>query len=372
MSVQLRNETASPVSPLLNMSAPRWIWLQLLEACNLRCKMCYEWGDSGAYKERTMLTQLDIKVVKKIIEDCSPVKPYYDLFGGEPLMYPQIDEVLAALKYYGSQVAFPTNGTLLEKHAEMIIENEPHRVWVSMDGPEEINDQQRGKGVFKRATRGIEKLHALREEKGKEFPKIGTIFIITPLTYMHVEELFFKSLDITKLDHISLEFQSFITPEDHINYRNILKTNFDLDTNAAVSKGFVRELSEFSEMNAREIARQVRSIEEYCKEKGVYFNAYPQNMTEETVELYFSGNSDKLAHAKKRCEFPWLSTEINARGDVTSCHAFYDLTLGNVYEQRLLDIWNGPKYKQYRNYLKKNSFPICQACCLNFKTKTEK
>ncbi|WP_084509260.1 radical SAM protein [Paenibacillus assamensis] len=369
MAIQINKEG---IPSVISTSTPRWIWLQLLEACNLRCKMCYEWGDNGAYKERPVLAQLDINVVKQIIEDCSHAKPYYDLFGGEPLMYKHFDEVLETLKFYGSQVAFPTNGTLLEKKAEMIIEHGAHRVWVSMDGPEEINDAQRGPGVFKKARRGIEKLFDLREAKGLEFPKVGIIFIITPLTYMHVERLFFEHIDIKKLDHISLEFQSFITPEDHVEYRNILKNNFNLDTNAQVSNGFVRPLSEFSQMDKAELSRQVRNIERYCQENGVYFNAYPQNMTEDTIDLYFSGNSHELSHAKKRCEFPWLSTEINARGDVTSCHAFYDLTLGNVYEERLLDIWKGPRYKEYRNYLKRNSFPICQACCLNFKTKTEK
>lgn len=33
-------------------SYPRWIVMQLLEECNLRCKMCYEWGLEGPYKSK--------------------------------------------------------------------------------------------------------------------------------------------------------------------------------------------------------------------------------------------------------------------------------------------------------------------------------
>lgn len=69
-------------------SYPRWIVLQLLEECNLRCKMCYEWGLEGSYKSKKTLVQLDPELIKKIIVQCSPGKPYYDFFGGEPLMYP--------------------------------------------------------------------------------------------------------------------------------------------------------------------------------------------------------------------------------------------------------------------------------------------
>ena len=34
---------------------PRWIVFQLLEKCNLRCKMCYEWGESGSYLDKNDL-----------------------------------------------------------------------------------------------------------------------------------------------------------------------------------------------------------------------------------------------------------------------------------------------------------------------------
>ena len=31
------------------MKHPNWVVLQITERCNLRCKMCYEWGENGAY-----------------------------------------------------------------------------------------------------------------------------------------------------------------------------------------------------------------------------------------------------------------------------------------------------------------------------------
>ncbi|MFD2874999.1 hypothetical protein ACFTAO_01965 [Paenibacillus rhizoplanae] len=47
------------------ISYPRWIVLQLLEECNLRCKMCYEWGLEGPYKSKKTLSQLDPDLIKK-------------------------------------------------------------------------------------------------------------------------------------------------------------------------------------------------------------------------------------------------------------------------------------------------------------------
>lgn len=34
------------------MSFPKWVVLQVIEKCNLRCKMCYEWGEYGSYLKK--------------------------------------------------------------------------------------------------------------------------------------------------------------------------------------------------------------------------------------------------------------------------------------------------------------------------------
>jgi len=117
-----------------------------LEACNLRCAMCYEWGQEGAYHQKKATHQLDLSVIRQVIEDCSPARPTYDFFGGEPLLYKGIEEVISLIKHHGSELIIPTNGTLLEKMAEMLVETGPDKIWVSLDGPEEITDGAEGTG----------------------------------------------------------------------------------------------------------------------------------------------------------------------------------------------------------------------------------
>ncbi|NVM16258.1 MAG: SPASM domain-containing protein [Candidatus Lokiarchaeota archaeon] len=47
------------------------------------------------------------------------------------------------------------------------------------------------------------------------------------------------------------------------------------------------------------------------------------------------------------------------------CHVFYDLVLGNLYEKSITEIWNGKKYKKFRDYMESNKFmPICPECCI--------
>ena len=88
----------------------------------------------------------------------------------------------------------------------------------------------------------------------------------------------------------------------------------------------------FADMDFGLLARQIAKIAARCQESGLYLNTYPKVMSEDNIRKYFSADWFSMSRIKKRCSFPWISTEISARGDVTSCHAFYDLSLGNVYD----------------------------------------
>lgn len=349
---------------LLNPAAPRWIFLQLLENCNLRCRMCYEWGDSGAYKN-TRLKRLKLDQVLGIIDDFKAERPYYELFGGEPLLYPRVERVFAAIRDAGSQVHFPTNGTLLAEHAEMLVETQPHRVWVSLDGPPAVNDAQRGLGVFEQAVGGIETLHERRMAKGGRTPQIGVSTVVTPGNQHAIADLYLNQLDLDHIDCISIELQAYMTPAEHGEYEDFLRSSWDI-SGAPIASGFVCEQHSFAEMDAAHIADQIAQIEKAAAARGIYVNKYPKIATPENIENYFRGNWREMAGLKKRCPFPWISAEVSARGEVTTCHAFYDLSMGNIAEQSLRDIWNGERYGKFRSEMRKGLLPICHACCLYY------
>jgi radical SAM protein with 4Fe4S-binding SPASM domain len=352
----------------IDTSLPKWVFLQLLEHCNLRCKMCYEWGENGPYREKGILRRLDIDIVERVIQECKPARPYYELYGGEPLLYPHIDRVLRAIKTAGSKAHVVTNGTLLAHHANLLVNSSLERIWVSLDGPREINDRQRGDGVFSRALDGIHRVHSLREQRGVAYPLIGVSVVITPFNHQHLEAFFSQAMDLQKLDCVSLELQAYLTERNHHDYENVLQREFDVSA-APMARGFVNDPSIFSDMDFGLLARQIESITAHCRARGLYLNTYPKELSEDNIRKYFSADWFSMSRVKKRCSFPWISTEISARGDVTSCHAFYDLSLGNVYDSSILDIWRGERYTRYRKYLRKSLLPICQSCCLFYNEK---
>jgi radical SAM protein with 4Fe4S-binding SPASM domain len=347
----------------MDVSLPRWVFLQLLEHCNLRCRMCYEWGEHGVYDRKQTLRRLDVEIIRRVIDECEPARPYYDLYGGEPLLYPQIGEVLRAIQRAGSRVQLPTNGTLLTRYSELLVETAVDRIWVSLDGPPEVNDQQRGAGVFACAVEGIERLFRLRTQRGAAHPQIGMSLVVTPLNHRHLETFFFGALDLEQIDCISIELQAYLTSKEHQTYEQVLKQEFGVDQ-APIARGFLNEPAVFADIDSAVLVRQVDKIGAYCREKGLYLNTYPKVMSEDNIRKYFRGDRVSMTSIRTRCPFPWISTEVSARGDVTSCHAFYDLSLGNVYESSIVDIWRGERYVRYRNYLRRNLLPICTSCVL--------
>jgi len=343
-------------------SSPSWVIIQLLEACNLRCRMCYEWGETGAYHELAQLATLDLELVLRTVRECLPRKPAFEFFGGEPMLYPGIWDVIREIRAGGCDLAFPTNGTLLEVNAQQLVDNGPTRLWVSLDGPAPVNDLQRGRGVFKRVMRGLQALAAARAAKGSRYPELGVTYVVTPSNCDHIESFFLNDIDLSLLSCVSIELQSFATRDEATRYGNDLKKHFGV-ANTPCASAYVRDPDIFAGMDAVEVTRQLRRVSEACDERGILFHSQPQTLETSNVQNYLRGNWQQMIDRRTRCGVPWLAAEISARGEVTTCHTFNDLPLGNIYERPLLEIWQGERHKQVQAYLRSQLFPICTACC---------
>ncbi len=339
---------------------PKWIVFQLLEKCNLRCKMCYEWGKNGSYLEKKDMKELDINIIKKIIYESASYNPFFELFGGEPLLYGHLEEVLSTIHEVNGKLSIPTNGVLLEHNADLLVKYPPAVIWISVDGTEQFNDMQRGKGVFKKAIKGVETLYKRKMEVKSEYPKIGITMVVTPDNYKTIEELFVKQINPDMVDSISIEFQLYITENIYNAYCDFVYDTFKV-VDPSAAKGYLRSITEFENIDLDELIRQMKVVKEYCALHSIKLIGYPNHIEKENLTYFYNGQWDKMKEKKERCPLPWVYAEISASGDVIPCHTFYDYSLGNVNSQSLKEIWNSEKTKDFRNGVK-NLMPICIAC----------
>jgi len=121
--------------------------------CNLRCIHCYSQSHDREYSG-----ELSHDEGLKLIDDLASFGAPVLLFsGGEPLMRPDIFELIGYARERGMRAVLSTNGTLISPEvASRLKELGLSYVGVSLDGLKETNDRFRGvTGAFDAALEGI-------------------------------------------------------------------------------------------------------------------------------------------------------------------------------------------------------------------------
>jgi len=156
-------------SHLLQFSAdkkPVVVW-NVGRRCNLRCVHCYSHSRDQEYPDE--LTHAEgIRLIDELARFGSPVLLFS---GGEPLMRPDILDLIAHARSRGMRAVLSTNGTLITpKLAGKLKEFGLSYVGVSLDGLEETNDRFRGvEGAFASALLGIRNCRAAGMKVGLRF-----------------------------------------------------------------------------------------------------------------------------------------------------------------------------------------------------------
>lgn len=121
-----------------------YLRISLTEACNLRCIYCMPEGDV-CFKNDKGLTDDEIKYLIDIFGDIGLKKIRFT--GGEPLLRKNIVElVLKAKEKEIGKIALTTNGVLLPKYLDELINAGLNEINISLDSLKE--------DVFKKITRG--------------------------------------------------------------------------------------------------------------------------------------------------------------------------------------------------------------------------
>jgi MoaA/NifB/PqqE/SkfB family radical SAM enzyme len=131
---------------------PAFVMISITESCNLACSGC--WVSYGGKK------RLSSRQVDGIITSSKQKGSYFfGILGGEPLMYPELIEVLA--KHPDCYFQLFTNGTLLTESIAMQLKKLGNVTpMISIEGLEEESDARRRKDdVFRRTLEGVRACH---------------------------------------------------------------------------------------------------------------------------------------------------------------------------------------------------------------------
>ncbi|MEP9384849.1 adenosyl-hopene transferase HpnH [Nocardioides sp. KR10-350] len=173
---------------------PLLIELEPLFACNLKCAGCGKIQHPASVLKQRMPVE---QAVSAVVDTGAPM---VSIAGGEPLMHPQIDEIVRQLIAKKKMVFLCTNAVLLPKHIHKFTPHKNFAWMVHIDGLEERHDESVSKqGVFKQAVEAIR----MAQEKGFRVMTNTTFFdndspqdVIDVLDYLN-DELHVDNMQIS-------------------------------------------------------------------------------------------------------------------------------------------------------------------------------
>lgn len=149
-------------------AGPVVVW-NVTPACNLRCSHCYYDAGTGAAGGAEAL---DTAEALAVIADLAAFRVPVLLFsGGEPLLRPDLPELIGRAVELGIRAVVSTNGTLITpERARMLRDLGVGYIGVSLDGVGESHDRMRGvPGAFQMALQGIRNCLAVGQRVGLRF-----------------------------------------------------------------------------------------------------------------------------------------------------------------------------------------------------------
>lgn len=275
--------------------------------CQSRCKHCSIWKKPEEH--------LSLEDVKNVVRSkCVTGNTTIGLEGGEFLLHPEADAIMAWLKEHHPCYTLLSNCLLPKRVIEAVRAYAPKRLYVSLDGTKDTYRQMRGCDGYDRV---MEVLDALA---GKV--PISLMFCLSP-------------------------WNSFQDMEHVIN----VAKKYGVDVRIGI----------YGTMDFFDTTADLLTVD-----MESYMEQIPANIhdTEENYDFVALYNEWRNGHLRLRCHSIYSELVIHSNGNVPICQNL-NIILGNIHEQSLDDIFNARKSARLQCIYSRQ----CNNCWINFHRK---
>jgi len=317
---------------------PVCLYLETTNRCNLLCTTC-----PRTFEDLEPPADMSWELFTSIVDQFPRIARVVLHGVGEPMMVRSLPRMIRYLKDRGVYVLFNTNGTLLTQRAgRELVNSGLDELRVSLDAatPESFV-RVRGRDFFTRILRNVRAFTRLQSELECPTPRV--------------------SLWLTGLKETLAELPAFVRLAHEIG---VFEVYLQRLVYFPEGQGLARpESALFEQVNAAEEAL-IREAEELAGSLGVAFNA--------------SGASEPVASLRQQedqqpwslCRRPWTLMNFTAHGKALPCciapfsmRGYASFTLGDATQETLREIWNGPRYQEFRRALLTDRPPASCASC---------
>jgi MoaA/NifB/PqqE/SkfB family radical SAM enzyme len=303
-------------------------------ACNCRCVMCDIWKDNKNLKQ---LTEQDISGLLASLKQFGTRQVV--MSGGEALLNKNFFALCGILKKAGIKVSLLTTGLSIKGQAEQLLKW-VNDIIVSLDGDQPLHDSIRNiPGAFHKLKDGVQYIHSLNHK-----------YRITARTVIHRLNFWNWASIIHQAKLMGLNQISFL-PADVSSHAFNRQMAWEEPRQHEILLS-ERELPELEAIIGR-------IIDEYRDDfKSGFIAESPEKIMD--IYRYYAAFYGINPFPFKKCNAPWVSTVIEADGNVRPC--FFHEVMGNIRDAPLADILNSDEAINFRKTLDMSTNSICVKC----------
>jgi MoaA/NifB/PqqE/SkfB family radical SAM enzyme len=317
---------------------PVCLYLETTNRCNLLCETC-----PRTFEDLEPPADMSWQLFTRIVDQFPRISRVVLHGVGEPMMVKALPRMVRYLKDRDTYVLFNTNGTLLtERKGRELIAAGLDELRVSLDAAEpRAFLAVRGKDMFARIVRNVAAFTGLQRSEGINRPLVS-------LWLTGLKETIDQLPDFVRLAH------RIGVPEVHLQ-RLVF---------APVGQGLARAESALFESLDGDEPKRIAEAAALAETLGVDFNASGATEPDNSLKR---GPDDQ---PWSLCRRPWSLMYFTAHGRAIPCciapfstRGYDGFTLGDATQESLRQIWNGPRYQEFRRALLSDAPPSACASC---------
>ena len=345
----------------------RQLSLRITDLCNLRCATCGQWGEGGHLLGRDLQKLKTAEVPPEryveLFKDLTRNghRPVVYLWGGEPMLYRGLLDVVAAATAQRLPVAIATNGTKVAEAAERLVNTPLFLLQISIDGHtaglhNEMRPSVSGRDNFADVAAALETVGRARREARSRLPLIASLTTISRKNAGHLVDIYDTFRD--RVDLFVFYLSWWISPERAADHEREFARRF-----GPVPQKHRGWIGGWKPENYDLLHGQIQAVLERSRQSGAPpVTLIPHIDSRRGLEDYYTNHA--LDFGFSRCVSIFHALEVNSNGDVSPCRDYHDYVAGNIRQQTFTEIWNGERYRLFRRSLVQDGLlPVCTRCC---------
>lgn len=308
-----------------------WIQVEVSAVCNAACvycpKHCYRDGwDGGLMPMRTF---------ECLASDFRQADLVFLQGWGEPLLHPQLWEMVRMVKSAGTKVGFTTNGNELPSHLTQLLESRVDVVGISLAGTVPATHEAFRSGCcFASIDEALRKIVQLKRSHRIESPGIHLAVMLMASNWREMSKL----PELAKtwgVDHVVVTHLNHITSEAMEKESILMRPEIWPEVTSAMNR-----------------------IRKECFARGIGFNYYEPRRagtgrvcTENVLSSFFVSRYGEV--------FPCVMAGIPVKPGKTMYHRFQGkpvplekISFGNIHDKSLREIWKSDSAREFRHLFK--------------------